>query len=45
MNKELADIETNTMNNWADMAAVKRELWNKLHSVKNNMQQGIINLA
>ena len=33
------------MSKWADMASVKKNLWNKLHQAKDGVQQGVINLA
>jgi hypothetical protein len=30
---------------WSDMSKVKKELWNKLHSVKSSMKDGVTNLA
>lgn len=37
----LSDIETNRMYAWADMNLVKKNLWNKLHSVKNAMKDSV----
>jgi hypothetical protein len=33
------------MYSWSDMGKVKRELWNKLHAVKDLMKKKAINLA
>lgn len=44
-NQKLQDIETNSMAKWADMTQVKQRLWTKLHSAKETMQQGVVNLA
>ena len=44
-NNKLSDIETNKMQLWADMSAVKNRLWKKLHSVKDSVQQGVVSLA
>jgi len=43
--EQIADIETNRMYAWSDMSKVKKELWNKLHSVKSSMKDGVTNLA
>lgn len=43
--KKIADIETNRMYLWSDMSKVKKDLWNKLHQVKNAAVQGVTNLA
>ncbi len=43
--KKLSDIETNRMYLWSDMNKVKRDLWNKLHQVKNAVKDGVTNLA
>ena len=43
--KKIADIETNRMYSWSDMGKVKRELWNKLHAVKDLMKKKATNLA
>jgi len=43
--KKIADIETNRMYLWSDMNKVKKDLWNKLHQVKNAAVQGVTNLA
>jgi len=43
--KKIADIETNRMYTWSDIDKVKKDLWKKLHSVKNVMKQGVTNLA
>lgn len=42
---KIADIETNRMYTWSDMQKVKRDLWNKLHSVKDMVKQQATNLA
>ena len=33
------------MYSWSDIDKVKKDLWKKLHSVKNVMKQGVTNLA
>lgn len=43
--KKIADIETNRMYLWSDMNKVKKDLWNKLHQVKNAVKDGVTNLA
>lgn len=43
--KNIADIETNRMYSWSDMGKVKRELWNKLHAVKDLMKKKATNLV
>ena len=43
--KNIADIETNRMYSWSDMAKVKRDLWNKLHAVKDIMKKKATNLV
>jgi hypothetical protein len=43
--KKIADIETNRMYLWSDMNKVKKDLWNKLHQVKNAAVAGVTNLA
>ena len=43
--KNIADIETNRMYSWSDMAKVKRDLWNKLHAVKDIMKKKAINMV
>lgn len=43
--KKIQDIETNRMYAWSDMGKVKRELWNKLHAVKDLMKKKATNLA
>lgn len=43
--KKIADIETNRMYSWSDMSKVKRELWNKLHAVKDIMKKKATNLV
>ena len=42
---KIKDIETNRMYAWSDMSKVKRELWNKLHAVKDLMKKKATNLA
>ena len=36
---KIQDIETNKMYTWADKSKVKKELWNKLHAVKDLMKK------
>lgn len=43
--KQIADIETNRMYSWSDMGRVKRDLWNKLHAVKDIMKKKATNLV
>jgi hypothetical protein len=43
--KKISDIETNRMYSWSDMAKVKRDLWNKLHAVKDIMKKKAINMV
>ena len=43
--KKIEDIETNRMYAWSDMAKVKKDLWNKLHAVKELIGKGATNLA
>ena len=33
------------MYSWSDMGKVKKELWNKLHAVKDLMKKKVTNLA
>ena len=41
----MTDIETNRMYSWSDMSEVKKNLWKKLHAVKNAMNDQVTNLA
>ena len=43
--KKIADIETNRMYLWSDMNKVKKDLWNKLHQVKNAAKDSVNSLA
>jgi len=43
--KKISDIETNRMYSWSDMGKVKKELWNKLHAVKDIMKKKATNLV
>ena len=44
-NNKISDIETNRMYVWSDMSKVKKDLWKKLHQVKDLMKKQATNFA